>query len=328
MNKKATHLKEIAYELGLSVNTISRALRDCYDISDKTKQLVREKAIELGYVPNSVSQFIKHGGKRAVALVINDFTNLYFLYTCDLFSSELKKNKDDFSLLHTSKKTMGIEIIKQCISQRIDAVITLCEPDKEAIELAKLNKIPLVFLGEYREKNVISTIHTDNNYSGIIAANYILNIHRAQKLAYIGIPDFTDSTSRYESFKNSVLKISPETTILYIDGTNDDELDINKFISEGYFNFFCFNDQMAFKFLKKFDEVIPNARKVFPKLHIVGFDALSTKLNGVIEISSIDFDVMKIVRTTINVIHQYLDNGIIDPVEVVVPISLHTRASI
>ena len=51
MKRKNTTMKEIAYELGISINTVSRAFRDCDDISDSTKEKVRKKALELGYIP-------------------------------------------------------------------------------------------------------------------------------------------------------------------------------------------------------------------------------------------------------------------------------------
>ena len=55
---KSVGLKTIAYELNVSVNTVSRALRDCDDISVEMKEKVRQKAYELGYMPNNISQFI------------------------------------------------------------------------------------------------------------------------------------------------------------------------------------------------------------------------------------------------------------------------------
>ena len=50
---KSTGLKAIAYELGVSVNTVSRALRDCKDISEHTKEIIRKKAYELGYIQST-----------------------------------------------------------------------------------------------------------------------------------------------------------------------------------------------------------------------------------------------------------------------------------
>lgn len=46
MEKSKVGLKTLAEELNLSMTTISRALRDCDDIGEKTKQIVREKALE------------------------------------------------------------------------------------------------------------------------------------------------------------------------------------------------------------------------------------------------------------------------------------------
>ena len=45
-------LKDIARELGVSTATVSKALNDLPDISEETKQLVKEKAKEMGYFPN------------------------------------------------------------------------------------------------------------------------------------------------------------------------------------------------------------------------------------------------------------------------------------
>ena len=59
MKNKNVRLKEIASELNLSINSVSRALRDCSDISKTTKDLVIQKAIELGYMPNIIAQSLK-----------------------------------------------------------------------------------------------------------------------------------------------------------------------------------------------------------------------------------------------------------------------------
>ena len=51
MLQQAVTIKDIARELNISVSTISRALRDTFDVSSETKHLVLEKAKELNYKP-------------------------------------------------------------------------------------------------------------------------------------------------------------------------------------------------------------------------------------------------------------------------------------
>ena len=52
-------LKDIARELGVSTATVSKALNDLPDISEETKQLVKEKAKEMGYFPNLAARALK-----------------------------------------------------------------------------------------------------------------------------------------------------------------------------------------------------------------------------------------------------------------------------
>ena len=73
MGRKNDNLKTIAYELGVSINTVSHALRDMDDISEPTKQKVRRKAIEMGYISSAVSLNPK---KNGVALCC--YTYMFF----------------------------------------------------------------------------------------------------------------------------------------------------------------------------------------------------------------------------------------------------------
>ena len=47
-----TTLKELAALLNISVSTVSKALNNSHEISDKTRERVKELAAELNYKPN------------------------------------------------------------------------------------------------------------------------------------------------------------------------------------------------------------------------------------------------------------------------------------
>ena len=78
MSKKNVSLKTIAAECGVSIMTVSRALRDSYGVSDRIKEKIRKKAIELGYMPNHVVQSMSKDEKPVIAVLIDSFNNLYF----------------------------------------------------------------------------------------------------------------------------------------------------------------------------------------------------------------------------------------------------------
>ena len=48
-------IKDIARELGVSISTVSRALKDHPDISPQTKQLVRDLVEKMKYKPNAIA---------------------------------------------------------------------------------------------------------------------------------------------------------------------------------------------------------------------------------------------------------------------------------
>ena len=98
MRNKATGLKEIAFELNVSVNTVSRALRDCDDISSQTKEKVRKKAIELGYLSNSTVQFLKRDNRQLIAIILNNFKNDFFVEICEKLVKKAISENFDFTL--------------------------------------------------------------------------------------------------------------------------------------------------------------------------------------------------------------------------------------
>lgn len=72
-------LKTIAEISGFAVQTVSRALGDAPDISEKTKERVRKIAEEIGYVPNRAGVRLRTGRTNVIGLVIsteNDVLNL------------------------------------------------------------------------------------------------------------------------------------------------------------------------------------------------------------------------------------------------------------
>ena len=78
MKYEAVKLKDISKALGLSVSTISRALRDSYEISEETKKIVREYAEKINYHPNPVAVSLREKRSRSIGVVIAEVANSFF----------------------------------------------------------------------------------------------------------------------------------------------------------------------------------------------------------------------------------------------------------
>lgn len=76
-------IKDIAKALGLSTSTVSRALRDTYEISPATKKLVTDYAKQIGYKPNPIALSLKERRSKSIGVVVSEVANSYFSQAVD-----------------------------------------------------------------------------------------------------------------------------------------------------------------------------------------------------------------------------------------------------
>ena len=71
-------LKQIAEELGISITTVSKALKEYPDVSKKTRKLVRETASLLNYKPNSFAVNLRTRESKTIGLIIPEIVHHFF----------------------------------------------------------------------------------------------------------------------------------------------------------------------------------------------------------------------------------------------------------
>src|SRR5258708_16057159 len=92
MKFEAVTIKDIAKALGLSTSTVSRALRDSYEISPETKKLVLEYAEKINYHPNPIALSLKERRSRSIGVIVSEIANSFFSQTIDGVESIAYKN--------------------------------------------------------------------------------------------------------------------------------------------------------------------------------------------------------------------------------------------
>jgi LacI family transcriptional regulator len=77
VTRRAT-LKDIAASVGLSVNTVSRALAGKDAVNEHTRALIQAEADRLAYVPNAMARSLVVGSAMAFGLVITNPSNPFY----------------------------------------------------------------------------------------------------------------------------------------------------------------------------------------------------------------------------------------------------------
>ena len=88
-------LKDLAATLGVSVSTVSKALKDSPEISKDTIARVKEIAKELNYRPNTLALSLKNRKTKTIGVIIPDILNAFFariLYGIEQESTALGYN--------------------------------------------------------------------------------------------------------------------------------------------------------------------------------------------------------------------------------------------
>lgn len=71
-------LQDVAEVVGLSVNTVSRALNDMSGVSESTRARIKAEAERIGYVPNVYARSLVLGSRKTIGVVVTDLANPFF----------------------------------------------------------------------------------------------------------------------------------------------------------------------------------------------------------------------------------------------------------
>jgi len=77
-SQKHTSLKDIAQALGVSVPTVSRALKDSPDISRALCEKAKWMAREMNYRPNPFALSLRKNAPRIIGVVVPDIVTHFF----------------------------------------------------------------------------------------------------------------------------------------------------------------------------------------------------------------------------------------------------------
>jgi len=116
-------LKDIALKAGVSVMTVSKALRDEKDVSATTKTRVKLLAQQMGYLPDSSAQGLRTRKTKLFGLVVSSMTNP--VYSRVVLAIEERAHELGYGVLlaHTLNVPEREEAcIRQLVSRRVDGL--------------------------------------------------------------------------------------------------------------------------------------------------------------------------------------------------------------
>ncbi len=246
MEKRAVTLEDIAERLGTSKNTVSRALRDCTDISAVTKERVKQAAMEMGYVPNRIAGFLRSKRSNIIAVAVSSLTNPFFSICMD-HCTDYMAEKGYRPLISVLRQDLGMEDIISCVQNGACGLLSFLDVKDDAIDYCEQNKIPLLICGLKPRREQVCAIYSDSHQCGKLVAQEAVTVG-AERPCYVRCGASRTDVDRREGFESFLREHGLNCDIYTYNYYNKDASlqKIARGIEENDNDFiFCFNDEIA-----------------------------------------------------------------------------------
>lgn len=175
--KEAT-LKQIATQLGVSITTVSKALKNYPDVSEKTKKAVLDLAIKLNYTPNSFAVNLRTKESRIIGVIVPTVDYNFFSKVFKGVLAEAEKRKYQVIILRSNEK---LEIEKKQIelllNKRVDGIIMSLSNetgDFNHIKNIISNNTPLVLFDKIAKLVDCSKVAINDRKAAYDAVTYLI----------------------------------------------------------------------------------------------------------------------------------------------------------
>lgn len=184
-------IKDIAKILNVSVSTVSRALRDTYDVNKETKERILALAAELKYKPNFNATGLAKGSTHNIGIVLPFITNYYFSTVITGIQEVAYNNGYNIILFVTNDSPeRELSIIQNLSVSSLDGLLVSissnsdsCNHFQEIID----EGMPIVFFDRIASEIEASKVMQDD-YNGAFEAVEHLIKNGYTKIAHIAGP--------------------------------------------------------------------------------------------------------------------------------------------
>lgn len=330
-------LKDIARDLGLSVVTVSKVLRDHPDIGEETRRRVLKRVKELNYQPNYAARSLITGQTWTFGLVVPDLLHPFFADIAGAITSEIRSH--GYSLIISASDDdpeLEQEEIQQLIARRVDVLLVASvQWSVESFRRIEEQKIPYILVDRQFAGLVTNFVGVDDKAMGSLATSHMIE-QGCRRIAHIRGPEVSTALGRLEGYKQalSTYDIVPLPGHIVSIGTSGDargekggyeatsRLLANKVRPDGIF---CFNDPVAIGTMRA---ILDAGLRIPEDIAVVGCGNLSYSDFLRVPLSSVDQGSRSIGKTAASMALQLAQkNAVIRPKSELIPPHMVVRAS-
>ncbi len=190
-------IKDIAKALNISTSTVSRALRDSYDINTQTKKTVVEYAEKMNYRPNPIALSLKENRSRSIGVIVPEIANNFFSQAINGIE-DVAYERGYHVVIFQSHESLEREIsnVQHLFARKVDGLLISLSgttQDVSHIEQYKEDKFPVVYFDRVPKTDQAHKVVVDNFEGALKATEYLISLGK-RKIAHITSPPILSIT--------------------------------------------------------------------------------------------------------------------------------------
>lgn len=198
-------LKDIAEELGVSIVTVSKALRDRPDVAKETREKILERVKRLNYRPNLAARSLVTGRSLLVGLIVPDLIHPFFSEIAKSLAATLRR-KNYFLLVSSSDSDPKLEQdeIEHMLAHRLDCfVVASCQKSADNLKGIGEAGVPLVLLDRSFGGFSSNFVGVDDFKIGELATEHLIE-QGCQRIAHIRGPLTNVGNRRVDGYREAL----------------------------------------------------------------------------------------------------------------------------
>ena len=208
MAKEPVTIIDIARFLGISKSTVSRALRNHPDISNETKEAVRNVANKLNYIKNTTAASLRYKKSNLIGLIVPEIS--YFFFPSVINGIEELVHKNGYNLLILQSKesyVREVENIDILISNNVEGILaSVSRTTKDINHFINLTemKMPLVLFDRIVKEINADIVLVDDIDGSYRAVRHLLEVGKKRIAICTGNLNLLISRNRLEGYKKAL----------------------------------------------------------------------------------------------------------------------------
>ncbi len=208
MRSNQVTIKDIARLLKVAPSTVSRALKDHPDISQETKDAVKQLAEKLNYQPNAVALSLRQSKTKSIGVVVPEIVHFYFS-TVISGIEEVAHDMGYQVLISQSNELFEREKdnCKTLFDSRVDGFLICVSKyttNYDHIHALMDKGFPVVLFDRPIENMDCSSVNVDDVKGGYIATKHLID-QGCKRVAHIsGLSNMSNIHARHEGYKKAM----------------------------------------------------------------------------------------------------------------------------